>query len=233
MGHTAVLSGHVGLQVRVLELEKTLEAERMRLGELRKQHYVLAGGVGTLSEEEPSRPSAAPRGGTSRKPPLAQKPSVAARQDQQVLSVGTGAGRGPGGAVPVSAPQSAGLGAEMLLQQHGEDGGGGKAAGGRGEVGGVGAQPCSLSPSTLTPAAGQEGWHLPGSARELLGSRGGQQAGLGLGWPPHLGCGASTGCGPPPHRPDQCPRGPQPSLNPKDQGPVLRLQQALVSAARI
>lgn len=71
-------------QVRVLELEKTLEAERMRLGELRKQHYVLAGGVGTLSEEEPSRPSAAPRGGTSRKPPLAQKPSVAARQDQQL-----------------------------------------------------------------------------------------------------------------------------------------------------
>ena len=184
VGHTAVLSGHVGLQVRVLELEKTLEAERMRLGELRKQHYVLAGGVGTLSEEEPSRPSAAPRGGTSRKPPLAQKPSVAARQDQQVLSVGTGAGRGPGGAVPVSAPQSAGLGAEMLLQQHGEDGGGGKATGGRGEVGCVGAQPRSLSPSTLTPAAGQEGWHLPGSARELLGSRGGQQAGLGLGWPP-------------------------------------------------
>ncbi|XP_058547366.1 huntingtin-interacting protein 1-related protein [Neofelis nebulosa] len=71
-------------QVRVLELEKTLEAERMRLGELRKQHYVLAGGVGTLSEEEPSRPSAAARGGTSRKPPLAQKPSVAARQDQQL-----------------------------------------------------------------------------------------------------------------------------------------------------
>ncbi|KAK7804969.1 hypothetical protein U0070_025491 [Myodes glareolus] len=30
-------------QVRVLELEKTLEAERVRLGELRRQHYVLAG----------------------------------------------------------------------------------------------------------------------------------------------------------------------------------------------
>lgn len=71
-------------QVRVLELEKQLEAERVRLGELRKQHYVLAGGVGTPSEEEPSRPSAAPRGGTSKKPPLAQKPSVAPRQDQQL-----------------------------------------------------------------------------------------------------------------------------------------------------
>ncbi|XP_077604077.1 huntingtin-interacting protein 1-related protein [Crocuta crocuta] len=71
-------------QVRVLELEKTLEAERVRLGELRKQHYVLAGGVGMPSEEEPSPPSAAPRSGTAKKPPLAQKPSVAPRQDQQL-----------------------------------------------------------------------------------------------------------------------------------------------------
>lgn len=71
-------------QVRVLELEKTLEAARMRLGELRKQHYVLAGGMGT-PEEEPSRPTAAPRGAT-KKPPLAQKPSVAPRQDPQLDS---------------------------------------------------------------------------------------------------------------------------------------------------
>ncbi|XP_054936239.1 huntingtin-interacting protein 1-related protein isoform X2 [Physeter macrocephalus] len=71
-------------QVRVLELEKTLEAERVRLGELRKQHYMLAGAVGTPGEEEPGRPSAAPRGGTSKKPPLAQKPSVAPRQDHQL-----------------------------------------------------------------------------------------------------------------------------------------------------
>lgn len=62
-------------QVRVLELEKTLEAERVRLGELRKQHYVLAGGMGTPSEEEPSRPSPAPRSGATKKPPLAQKPA--------------------------------------------------------------------------------------------------------------------------------------------------------------
>ncbi|XP_026370563.1 huntingtin-interacting protein 1-related protein isoform X2 [Ursus arctos] len=71
-------------QVRVLELEKTLEAERMRLGELRKQHYVLAGAVGTPSEEDPGRPSAAARSGASKKPPLAQKPSVAPRQDHQL-----------------------------------------------------------------------------------------------------------------------------------------------------
>ncbi|XP_034493837.1 huntingtin-interacting protein 1-related protein [Ailuropoda melanoleuca] len=71
-------------QVRVLELEKTLEAERMRLGELRKQHYVLAGAVGTPSEEDPGQPSAAARGGASKKPPLAQKPSVAPRQDHQL-----------------------------------------------------------------------------------------------------------------------------------------------------
>lgn len=71
-----------GLQVRVLELEKTLEAERVRLGELRKQHYVLAGVVGTPAQEEPAQPSAAPQSRTSKKPPLAQKPSVAPRQDQ-------------------------------------------------------------------------------------------------------------------------------------------------------
>ncbi|XP_023600811.1 huntingtin-interacting protein 1-related protein isoform X2 [Myotis lucifugus] len=71
-------------QVRVLELEKTLEAERVRLGELRKQHYALAVGVGTPGEEEPGQPSSAPHSGTSRKPPLAQKPSVAPRQDHQL-----------------------------------------------------------------------------------------------------------------------------------------------------
>ncbi|XP_016074512.1 PREDICTED: huntingtin-interacting protein 1-related protein [Miniopterus natalensis] len=71
-------------QVRVLELEKTLEAERVRLGELRKQHYALAVGVGTPGEEEPGQPSAPTYGGgTSKKPPLAQKPSVVPRQDHQ------------------------------------------------------------------------------------------------------------------------------------------------------
>lgn len=71
-------------QVRVLELEKTLEVERVRLGELRKQHYVLAGVVGAPDQEEPARPSAVPRSGTSKKPPLAQKPSLAPKQDHQL-----------------------------------------------------------------------------------------------------------------------------------------------------
>lgn len=75
----------------MLELEKTLEVERVRLGELRKQHYALAGAVGPPSEEEPSQPTAAPRG-ASRKPPLAQKPSVAPRQDQQVQGGSAGVG---------------------------------------------------------------------------------------------------------------------------------------------
>ncbi|XP_069413846.1 huntingtin-interacting protein 1-related protein [Ovis canadensis] len=69
-------------QVRALELEKTLEVERVRLGELRRQHYLLAGATGAPGEE-PSQPSAAPRSGT-KKPPLAQKPSVAPRQDHQL-----------------------------------------------------------------------------------------------------------------------------------------------------
>uniref|UniRef100_A0A452TEM0 Huntingtin interacting protein 1 related n=1 Tax=Ursus maritimus TaxID=29073 RepID=A0A452TEM0_URSMA len=47
-------------------------------------------------EEDPGRPSAAARSGASKKPPLAQKPSVAPRQDHQVPGVNTGAGRGPG-----------------------------------------------------------------------------------------------------------------------------------------
>ena len=81
----SLLSCCAGLQVRALELEKTLEVERVRLGELRRQHYLLAGAVGAPGEEEPSQPSAAPRSGT-KKPPLAQKPTVAPRQDHQVPS---------------------------------------------------------------------------------------------------------------------------------------------------
>lgn len=75
-------------QVRALELEKTLEVERVRLGELRRQHYLLAGAVGAPGEEEPSQPSAAPRSGT-KKPPLAQKPTVAPRQDHQLEKDGS------------------------------------------------------------------------------------------------------------------------------------------------
>lgn len=89
----AVLSWLHGPQVRVLELEKTLEAERVRLGELRKQHYVLAGAMGTPGEEEHSRPSPAPRSGATKKPPLAQKPNIAPRQDSQVPGIRAGLGR--------------------------------------------------------------------------------------------------------------------------------------------
>uniref|UniRef100_A0A2K6U6S6 Huntingtin-interacting protein 1-related protein n=1 Tax=Saimiri boliviensis boliviensis TaxID=39432 RepID=A0A2K6U6S6_SAIBB len=81
-------------QVRVLELEKTLDAERMRLGELRKQHYVLAGAAGSPGEEAASRPSTAPRSVATKKPPLAQKPSVAPRQDHQSAHWEMGPARG-------------------------------------------------------------------------------------------------------------------------------------------
>uniref|UniRef100_A0A8C6K1A1 Uncharacterized protein n=1 Tax=Melopsittacus undulatus TaxID=13146 RepID=A0A8C6K1A1_MELUD len=60
-------------QVKVLELEKRLEGERVRLGELRKQHYALAGTYDTEEDGE-AKPAPAPRRGILKKPPLAQKP---------------------------------------------------------------------------------------------------------------------------------------------------------------
>uniref|UniRef100_A0A5F8G8P3 Huntingtin interacting protein 1 related n=1 Tax=Monodelphis domestica TaxID=13616 RepID=A0A5F8G8P3_MONDO len=71
-------------QVKVLELEKTLENERRRLGELRKRHYALAGVIDDGAEDEPlGRPVASPRKGILKKPPLAQKPSVGPKPDCQ------------------------------------------------------------------------------------------------------------------------------------------------------
>ncbi|OXB84945.1 UNVERIFIED_CONTAM: hypothetical protein H355_016067 [Colinus virginianus] len=61
------------VQVKVLELEKRLEGERVRLGELRKQHYALAGPYDAAEDGEP-RPAPAPRRGILKKPALAQKP---------------------------------------------------------------------------------------------------------------------------------------------------------------
>uniref|UniRef100_A0A8C9FJN8 Huntingtin interacting protein 1 related n=1 Tax=Pavo cristatus TaxID=9049 RepID=A0A8C9FJN8_PAVCR len=61
-------------QVKVLELEKRLEGERVRLGELRKQHYALAGPYDAAEDGE-ARPAPAPRRGILKKPALAQKPS--------------------------------------------------------------------------------------------------------------------------------------------------------------
>uniref|UniRef100_A0A803YMS5 Huntingtin interacting protein 1 related n=1 Tax=Meleagris gallopavo TaxID=9103 RepID=A0A803YMS5_MELGA len=60
-------------QVKVLELEKCLEGERVRLGELRKQHYALAGPYDAAEDGE-ARPAPAPRRGILKKPALAQKP---------------------------------------------------------------------------------------------------------------------------------------------------------------
>ncbi|XP_067083857.1 huntingtin interacting protein 1 related b [Osmerus mordax] len=78
-------------QVKVLELETQLENERLRLGELRKKHYVIAGvPVEQLSEGNGRAPSPSPPAAPSptpsspkpskpavmRKPTLAQKPNV-------------------------------------------------------------------------------------------------------------------------------------------------------------
>ncbi|XP_020825869.1 huntingtin-interacting protein 1-related protein isoform X1 [Phascolarctos cinereus] len=71
-------------QVKVLELEKTLENERMRLGELRKRHYALAGVIDQPVEEDLSRPVASPRRGILKKPPLAQKPTLGPKPDCQL-----------------------------------------------------------------------------------------------------------------------------------------------------
>ncbi|CAM4662420.1 huntingtin-interacting protein 1-related protein isoform X1 [Caretta caretta] len=67
-------------QVKVLELEKKLENERIRLGELRKKHYALAG-VYEDPEEGEGKPAMAPKQSILKKPPLAQKPAYALKQD--------------------------------------------------------------------------------------------------------------------------------------------------------
>ncbi|XP_003975000.2 huntingtin interacting protein 1 related b [Takifugu rubripes] len=75
-------------QVKVLELENHLENERLRLGELRKKHYELAGvPLEQISEGNGDAPSADPatmspksrKPALMKKPALAQKPSIAAK----------------------------------------------------------------------------------------------------------------------------------------------------------
>uniref|UniRef100_A0A8C5JZ07 Huntingtin interacting protein 1 related n=1 Tax=Jaculus jaculus TaxID=51337 RepID=A0A8C5JZ07_JACJA len=84
-GVQVVLLASQGLPLPLVPVTDTMDfSERVRLGELRKQHYVLAGVMGTSSEEEPSRPSPVPRSGATKKPPLAQKPNIAPRQDNQL-----------------------------------------------------------------------------------------------------------------------------------------------------
>lgn len=72
-GDRAGPSTALWVQVKVLELEKRLEGERVRLGELRKQHYALAGTYDAAEDGE-AKPAPAPRRGILKKPPLAQKP---------------------------------------------------------------------------------------------------------------------------------------------------------------
>ncbi|XP_019362713.1 PREDICTED: huntingtin-interacting protein 1-related protein [Gavialis gangeticus] len=67
-------------QVKVLELEKMLENERIRLGELRKKHYALAGVYDDTDSGE-AKPASAPRRSILKKPPLAQKPARPLKQD--------------------------------------------------------------------------------------------------------------------------------------------------------
>uniref|UniRef100_A0A7N6FG13 Huntingtin-interacting protein 1-related protein n=1 Tax=Anabas testudineus TaxID=64144 RepID=A0A7N6FG13_ANATE len=57
-------------QVKVLELESQLENERLRLGELRKKHYDLAGANPFSLSPKPTKPA------LMKKPALAQKPNI-------------------------------------------------------------------------------------------------------------------------------------------------------------
>lgn len=70
------------MQVKVLELEKTLENERLRLGELRRQHYALAGIY--TENSEGGKPAVARKPGILKKPPVAQKPSQPFKHDGEV-----------------------------------------------------------------------------------------------------------------------------------------------------
>lgn len=77
-----LMSEACSLQVKVLELEKTLENERLRLGELRRQHYALAG----VYTENPDggKPAMASKPGILKKPPVPQKPAHPLKLDQEV-----------------------------------------------------------------------------------------------------------------------------------------------------
>uniref|UniRef100_A0A8C5CK58 Huntingtin interacting protein 1 related n=1 Tax=Gadus morhua TaxID=8049 RepID=A0A8C5CK58_GADMO len=63
-------------QVKVLELESQLENERLRLGELRKKHYGIAGAALVSDDNGVSSSASSPSHGSSLSPRLQQKPSV-------------------------------------------------------------------------------------------------------------------------------------------------------------
>uniref|UniRef100_A0A8D2LLH4 Huntingtin interacting protein 1 related n=1 Tax=Varanus komodoensis TaxID=61221 RepID=A0A8D2LLH4_VARKO len=69
-------------QVKVLELEKTLENERLRLGELRRQHYALAGIYDENSDVGRSSAVRKPPG-ILKKPPVAQKPGYGFKPEHE------------------------------------------------------------------------------------------------------------------------------------------------------
>ncbi|KAM4707564.1 huntingtin-interacting protein 1-related protein [Discoglossus pictus] len=69
-------------QVKVLELENMLQNERMRLGELRKKHYALAGVYDEIVEEVKPVPTQRP--GILKKPQLAQKPNIPPKADLKI-----------------------------------------------------------------------------------------------------------------------------------------------------
>lgn len=68
-------------QVKVLELESQLENERLRLGELRKKHYDIAGvALDQMSEgngDAPARPNPSTMSPKPSKPALMKKPALA------------------------------------------------------------------------------------------------------------------------------------------------------------
>ncbi|KAM5192790.1 huntingtin-interacting protein 1-related protein [Mantella aurantiaca] len=67
-------------QVKVLELESMLQNERMRLGELRKKHYALAG----VYDETDEAVKPAQKPGILKKPQLPQKPSIPPKGDYKI-----------------------------------------------------------------------------------------------------------------------------------------------------
>lgn len=68
------------LQVKVLELENMLQNERIRLGELRRKHYALAGVYDET--DEAVKPTQKP--GILKKPQLPQKPNIPPKGDYKV-----------------------------------------------------------------------------------------------------------------------------------------------------
>ncbi|XP_075424399.1 huntingtin-interacting protein 1-related protein isoform X2 [Ascaphus truei] len=69
-------------QVKVLELETMLQNERIRLGELRRKHYALAGVYEEIVAEV--KPVAAQRPGILKKPQLANKPNIPPKADYKI-----------------------------------------------------------------------------------------------------------------------------------------------------